>query len=221
MNQSDFAKFYDPINKLTCHFVPVNAATSHLVEPVRDMFINSMNNFGYVGFSREIDEVFHNRSTYIYVTESANVIMTGRITPRTHGTIVPFEMGLRDDGGSYKLNEEESVVDINTYTYVRGYYQKAMPMIAAGFGYYVKQCNTDKAYCLYDIENTKIKQAYLSIGFVLSERFPEPIYFPTFCRQVEDSLTPVRWRVMEWNHETIESQARAAMEQYEFIESSS
>ena len=181
------------------------------------MFIASMNNFGYVGFSHEIDNVFHKRSTYLYVTESNKVVMTGRVTVRPLGTIVPFEMGVREDGGSYRLDGKEPVVNINTYTYIRGYYEKAMPLLTAGFGHYSKSCNARRAYCLYDVTNEKIKRAYLSIGFVLSNRFPEPIHFPSFCRQIEGHLEPVRWRIMEWDYKTIESYAHTAEEHYHLV----
>jgi hypothetical protein len=214
---SDFAKLYAPADRLTCHYVPVDGTTNDLVEPVRDMFIASMKDFGYVGFSCEIDNVFHVRSTYVYITESKRVIMTCRVTPRPAGTIVPFEMGVREDGGSYRLDEEETVVDINTYTYVRGYYDRAMPLLAAGLGYYSRMCNARSAYCLYDVANEKIRLAYTSIGFVLSNRFPEPIHFPSFCKLIEGRLEPVRWRVMEWNYETIERQARSAVEHYVLV----
>lgn len=220
MPHSNFAKLYDPASGLTCLHVPVDGTTHGLVEPVREMFIESMNNFGYEGFSYDIDDVFHIRSTYVYITEANKVVMTCRVTSRPVGTIVPFEIGVREDGGSYLLGEEEPVVDINTYTYVRGYNKKdqAMTLLAAGLGYYSKVCNARSAYCLYDIANEKIKQAYLSIGFVLSNRFPEPIHFPTFCRRIEGRLVPVRWRIMEWDYETIERQARAAVEHYELID---
>jgi hypothetical protein len=59
-------------------------------------------------------------------------------------------MGLREDGGSYSLGDDEPVVDINTYTYVRGYYEQAMPLLVAGFGYCSKSFNARRAYCLYE-----------------------------------------------------------------------
>jgi hypothetical protein len=214
MFHADFAKLYDRTTGLTCHFVPVNDTTSDLVDAVRDMFIVSMNNFGYVGFSRKIDDVFHRRSTYVYITEAAKVVMICRVTDRPLGAIVPFELGVRKDGSSYHLAGEEQIVDINTYTYVRGY-KHAMPLMAAGLGLQAKACDARSAYCLYDIANENIKRAYQAIGFVLSNRFPEPIHFPTFCRQIGAHLEPVRWRVMEWNYETIKSYARTATECYQ------
>jgi hypothetical protein len=217
MYHSDFAKLYDRSTRLTCNFVRVGAETRKLVESVRDVFINSMNNFGYVGFSREIDDAFHNRSTYVYVTESTDIVMTCRITPRPLGTIVPFEMGIRDSGGSYLLNEDESVVDINTYTYVRGYYERAMPLLTSGLAYCTKEYEAKKAYCLYDVANQKINRAYTSIGFVNSKRFPELIHFPTFCRQVEGYLIPVRWQVMEWDRQIIEHYFHTALECFDLV----
>jgi hypothetical protein len=211
----DFAVLYDRINGLTYHQVPVNDTTKDLVESNREMFITSMNNFGYVGFSHEIDNIFHQRSTYAYIAESAKVVMTCRVTSRPPGEIIPLEMGLRENGGSYHLTDEERVVDINTYTYVRGHYELAMPLLAAGLGHYSKAKGAQRAYCLYDVANEKIKRAYFSIGFVLSNRFPEPIHFPTFCRQVNNHLEPVRWRVMEWDYKTIQEHAHTAVENYQ------
>jgi hypothetical protein len=217
MPHSDFAVLYDRRHGLTCCHVPVNNRTGELVESVRDMFITSMSNFGYVGFSREIDNIFHQRSTYVYITESDKVVMTCRVTARPPGEIVPLEMGVREDGGSYRLTSEEPVVDINTYTYVRGYYENALPLLTAGLGYYSKACGARRAYCLYDVANAKIKRTYFSIGFVLSQRFPEPIHFPTFCRQMDGRLEPVRWHVMEWDYETINRHAQTAVEDYQLV----
>lgn len=126
-------------------------------------------------------------------------------------------LGVREYGGSYSLAEDEALVDINTYTYVRGYYERAMPLLAAGLGYYSKLCNAERVYCLYDVTNEKIKQAYISVGFVPSGRFPELIYFPTFCRQMEGRLEPVRWQIMEWDNETINRHAHDAVERYELV----
>ena len=217
MHHSDFAVLYDRAHRLTCHQMAVNETTDELADRIRDMFIASMSNFGYVGFSRTIDHMFQTRSTYIYITESEKLIMTCRVTPRLLGTILPFEMGKREDGTSYHLDEAEPVVDLNTYTYVPGYYDKAMPLLAAGMGHYLKASNAKRGYCLHDVNNEKIKRAYLSVGFVLSRKCPEPIHFPTFCRQIDGKMEPVRWRLMEWPYETIEAHANRAKESYEFV----
>jgi hypothetical protein len=217
MDDLDFAVLQDITTDLICHFVPVNNATEHLVSPVRDMFIESMNNFGYVGFSREIDDIFHRNSTYIYISEAGNVVMTARVTTRPLGAIIPFEMGIRESGGSYNLHCKEHIVDINTFTYVRGYCESALPLMTAGLGCFTKACGAQRAYCLYDIANEKIKRIYNSIGFVQSEAFPEAVYFPTFYRARNGRLEPARWRVMEWSHETIERQAASGRRYRSFL----
>src|SRR6185503_15645083 len=115
------------------------------------------------------------------------------VTHRPPGTILPFEMGARRDGGSYRLDDGEPVVDINTYTNTRGY-KWALPLLAAGFGYYAKKCGAQTAYCLYDIERDYIKEKYEYIDFKLSKRFPEPISFSTFGLKTDKGLIPVYWR---------------------------
>jgi hypothetical protein len=105
-------------------------------------------------------------------------------------------------------------VDINTYTYVPGHYEIAMPLLVAGLGQFSKKWGATEAYCLYDVANERIKRAYLSVGFVLADRFPEPVHFPTFGRLVDGRLEPTRWRVMEWTADTIEDHARSAVERY-------
>ncbi|HEX2643941.1 MAG TPA: hypothetical protein VHU81_13190 [Thermoanaerobaculia bacterium] len=215
MRHSDFTVLLDPETGYLCHQTPVRAGADELVEPVRQMFVDSMESFGYVGFSHAIDETFHRRSTYNYVTApDGRVVMTCRITPREPGTIVPFEMGLREDGSSYRLDGDSRVVDINTYTYVPGHYEIAMPLLVAGLGQFAKEWGAAEAYCLYDMANDRIKRAYLSVRFVLSSRFPEPVHFPTFGRRVDCHLEPTRWRVMEWSADTIEAHAVSATERY-------
>lgn len=215
MHHSDFAVLYDPVTELTCHRVPVDGTTRGLVEPVRGLFVACMSNFGYVGFSYEIDDVFHRRSSYIYITDSAgNVIMTCRATRRDSGTVVPFETGLREDGRSYHLSDAPRVVEINTYTYVRGHYDHAMPLLVAGLGQHCKANAAEGAYFLYDVGNDRIRRSYLAVGFTLSERFPEPVHFNSFGRSIGGRLVPTRWRILEWSQETIEGHDRAARERY-------
>jgi hypothetical protein len=112
------------------------------------MYVARANEFGYVGFSYEIDDIFHLRSTYIYITEAEKVVMVCRATPRPTGTFLPFEMGIREDGDSYKLDENEKAADLASYTHVKGYYQKAFPLLAAGMGRYLKAYGAPTAYSL-------------------------------------------------------------------------
>ncbi len=41
------------------------------------------------------------------------------------------------------------------------------------------------------LDNQKSNETYHAIGFVPSQNFLEPIYFPTFERLVDDSRIPV------------------------------
>lgn len=210
-------KLHDKKTKLTCHVLQVSGDTEELAEELREMFITSMTNYGYTGFDHDIDNIFHYRSTYLYITdqESSNIVMVVRVTPRPTGTFLPFEMGLLEDGRSYKLTDAKAVADINTYTYVRGHYY-AMPLITAGFGYCANMLNAQEAYCLFDEENDSIRDKYLSIRFKLSEEFPDPIIFQTFRKKKGDSDEPVRWRIMKWDYPTIKHYANLAKEFYDF-----
>jgi hypothetical protein len=212
-----FFKLCNPQTDLTCNLIAVNRSTEALAEKLRDMFISSMTNYGYVGFSREIDNIFHYHSIYLYITDQRsedNIIMVGRVTPRLDGKIVPFEMGTLKDKSSYTIKSSEPIVDINTFTYVKGHYERAMPLITAGFGHCASMLNAKKAYCLFDVENDNIRDKYLSIKFTLSEEFPDPVEFESFRKTIGDSSKPVSWRVMEWSDETIKYYADLAKEFY-------
>lgn len=215
MHHSEFAEILDHSSGLTCHFASVSSATRPLVEQLREMYVARAKEFGYVGFSYEIDDIFHRRSTYIYITEADKVVMVCRATPRPPGMFLPFEMGLREDGGSYKLGENEKAADLASYTHVKGYYQKAFPLLAAGMGRYLKAYGAPTAYSLYDIAHEKVEQVHFLNGWVPSSRFPEPVYFPTFCQHTGAGLKPVLWRVTEWDWERIAYLDRSASERFQ------
>jgi len=218
MHESKYACLQDKEHGLTYYEVPVDGFTDELVEEIRNMFIARMKDFGYIGFSHDIDNEFHYRSNYVYVAnEMGAIVMTSRITNRPIGKIIPFEMGIMENGNSYSLESYENVIDINTYVHVKEYYEHSMPLLAAGFGRHLDNLGVEKAFCLYDVKNFIIKKAYISIGFIPSERFPEPIYFPTFCRRsrrTENGHKRVFWRIMEWDSTTIEHHSRIAKEKY-------
>jgi hypothetical protein len=214
MHHSELAEIFDPSNGLTCHFVSVSSATQPLVDQLREMYVARADEFGYVGFSYEVDDIFHLRSTYIYVTNGEKVVMVCRATPRPPGTFLPFEMGIREDGGSYKLGENEKAADLASYTHVKGYYQKAFPLLAAGMGRYLKAYGAPTAYSLYDLSHKKVEQIHLLNGWVPSSRFPEPVYFPTFCRHTDAGSKPVLWKITEWDSERITYLDRTASESF-------
>ena len=170
MHESKYACLQDKEHGLTYYEVPVDGSTDALVEEIRNMFIARMKDFGYIGFSHDIDNEFHYRSTYVYVAnEIGTIVMTSRITNRPIGKTIPFEMGIMENGNSYSLQSYENVIDINTYVHVKEYYEHSMPLLAAGFGRHLDNLGVEKAFCLYDVKNFIIKKAYISIGFIPSK----------------------------------------------------
>lgn len=218
MRYSDFAEIYDHAKGLACHFIPVSSATEAFVEQFRKMYIARASEIGYVGFSYEIDDIFHLRSTYICITEAEKAVMVCRVTPRPPGTILPFEMGVREDGGSYKLADNEKAADLAAYTHIKGHYQNAFPLLAAGMGRFLKAYDIPIAYSLYDIAHKKVEQVHLSNGWVPSSKFPAPVHFPTFCRQTDSGLEPVFWKITEWDYQRIAYLDHMATEHYQLAE---
>lgn len=215
MRFEDFPFIQDPATGFVCCRVSVRPETEVLTRALRAYYAERAAQFGYVGFSWEIDDIFHQRSIYIFVTDgSGNLIMTGRGTHRRQSDGLPFEIAIRADGGSYTLDPTRPVVDFNTYTYQRGFYETAMPLQIAGFGCYAKLLGAQRAYCLYDVKNDRILRAYSEYLWEPAPEFPDPIYFPTYGRMEEGHFVPTRWRVLEWTEETIERLDREARERF-------
>lgn len=210
MQLSDFVWLADREQKLELHLVPMVDETAQLCADIRGLFVQTMINYGYTGYDYGIDSPFHHNSVYFAITQpEQGIVMTGRIThPTAQG--LPFEMGLRPDGTSYRRTTAERVLDVNTYTYLPGHYQMAMPLLCGGFCRYLQLAGAHRSFCLYDLANQKIERAYHQIGFVPSHEFPEPIYFPTFERLVDTSRVPVYWKIMEWPPESVAHHAGRA-----------
>ena len=101
----DFPFILDSKNGLMCCCVPVTPETEELTRPLRTYYAERAAQFGYVGFSWEIDDIFHRRSVYFVITDGpGNLVMMGRGTHRRPGEELPFEMAVREDGSSYVLN---------------------------------------------------------------------------------------------------------------------
>ncbi|HSG38059.1 MAG TPA: hypothetical protein VLE27_00355 [Thermoanaerobaculia bacterium] len=146
MRFEDFAFIYDKSNGLVCCCVPVAPATEELTRAVRSFYAERVTQFGYTGFSWEIDDIFHQRSVYLTVTDgSGNLVMHCRGTHRPPGEVLPFEMASREDGSSYALDPEIPVMDFNTYTYQPGTYEAAMPLQIVSLGHYAKLQGARKA----------------------------------------------------------------------------
>lgn len=215
MRFEDFPFLLDPKNELVCCCVPVTPETEELTRMLRTHYAERAAQFGYVGFSWEIDEIFHRRSVYFVITNgSGNLVMMGRGTHRQPDGGLPFEMALREDGSSYVLKADVLVMDFNTYTYQAGAYDTAMPLEIASWACYTKLQNARKAYGLYDVKNSRILRAYTEFYWELSPEFPDPIHFPTYGRIENGLFTPTRWGVLEWTEETIERLDRDARQRY-------
>jgi len=211
----DFAFVSDPETGLVCCRVPAEPATEETTREIRAYYAERVTQFGYAGFSWEIDDFFHRRSAYIFVVDAAGeLVMTCRGTYRRPGEVLPFEMAMREDGTSYALDPGRPVVDFNTYTYRPGSYDTAMPLLVAGLGRDAKLQGACRAYCLYDVKNDRIRRAYTAFGWELAAEFPDPIHFPTYGRMEDGRFEPARWRVFEWTEETIERHDRTARERY-------
>jgi hypothetical protein len=107
-------------------------------EIIRSFYAELVTQFGYTGFSWEIDDIFHRRSIYLVISDGAgNLVMNCRGTHRRPGEILPFEMALRDNGPSYALDPDRPVMDFNTYTYrsaVRVWYSSQAALSEGGAG---------------------------------------------------------------------------------------
>jgi|GEM_PF-2720042 len=218
MRFEDYAFINDPKNGLVCSCVPVNPDTEELTRSVRSFYEERVTQFGYTGFSWEIDEVFHQRSVYLVVSDGAgNLVMTCRGTHRRPGEILPLEMALREDGSSYVLDPDRPVMDFNTFTYQPGAYEIAMPLQIIGLGHYAKLQAARRAYCLYDIKNDRIRRAYTAFGWEHAPEFPDPIHFSTYGRIENGRFEPARWRVFEWTEETIDRHEREAQENFVLV----
>ena len=215
MRFEDFAFVVDPESGLMCCRVPVGSQTRELTESVRAFYSDRVAQFGYMGFSWEIDDLFHERSVYLSVVDgSGDLVMNCRGTPRRPGEALPFEMALRDGGPSYALDPERPVMDFNTFTYKPGFYEQAMPLQIAGLGRYARLQGARRAYCLYDVKNDRIRRAYTAYGWEHAPEFPDPVHFPTYGRMEDGLFEPARWRILEWTEETIDRHDRTARERF-------
>ena len=215
MRFEDFPFILDSKNGLMCCCVPVIPETEELTRSLRTYYAERVAQFGYVGFSWEIDDVFHRRSVYFVTTDgSGSLVMMARGTHRRPGEELPFEMAVREGGSSYVLDPEHPVMDFNTYTYRPGAYETAMPLEIASWACYANLQEARRAYGLYDMKNDRVLRAYREFAWEHAPEFPDPVHFPTYGRMEDGRFTPTRWGVLEWTKETIERLDREGRENF-------
>ena len=219
MRFEDFPFILDSKNGLVCCCVPVTPETEELTRSLRMYYAERAAQFGYVGFSWKIDDIFHGRSVYFVITDrSGNLVMMGRGTHRRPGEELPFEMAVREDGSSYVVDHpEHPVMDFNTYTYRPGAYETAMPLEIASWACYAKLQEARRAYGLYDVKNDRVLRAYREFAGEHAPAFPDPIHFPTYGRMEDGRFTPTRWGILEWTEETIERLDREGRERFAVV----
>jgi hypothetical protein len=143
---------------------------------------------------------------YFYVEYKGETVLSSRVNDRKQSTRFPFEMGQKQDGSQYKLVDDISSVDINTYSLILRHRKRAMPLLKAMVGRYVENIGGERAFCLVDVDNKVIQRIYQEVGFVFSQKYSESIFFPTFI--YSKSKLPVEWKIMEWDKQVITNHSK-------------
>ncbi len=186
---------------------------------------------GYKGFSIKIDDKFDQDSQYFFTRNNKGIIVaTSRVTERTPEGILPFEMGYKPDGSQYRIDDNvvssKRLGDINSFGASWQYVippgrpmwfemalaalsinkRKRFPGFAILFsslGAHVKSRGIEKVYCLLDEKNPQIAQVYTSAGFKPSAEFDEPIHFNDYGKEINGTIKPTQWHIMEMDSDTI------------------
>jgi len=181
--------------------MPVNEETNLWAKQVRELHKTRLTQAGYEGFRDSIDDEYHAVGVYFFVRKDQSIVLTSRVNTRNSSYRFPFEMGERPDGKSYIYQDASPSVDINTYSLIPKYRKKAMPLLLASIGKYIKNLQAKRAFCLVDRENKAVQRIYQEAKFFYSPTFNESIAFPSFLRTVDQ--LPVQWRIMEWDEAII------------------
>jgi hypothetical protein len=187
----------DKKHSYTCYQVAITPENQGKTEKARQLVAEALTRYGYEGWSDEIDHSYDRTSFYFIVEDKAGeIVATTRLINRVPGMVVPLEVGDRPDGAHYSLEHEtKKIADINSFFYKRGEARALIPLFSA-LARYGALTGVDRAYCMLDINNEKIKQMYLRAGFRFSPRYTEPISFPTFGKTTPDGFVPTPWTIM-------------------------
>lgn len=195
---------YDGKHGLNCSQLPIDGNNREKIESAREKVASAMTNFGYRGFSKEIDRGYDPNSSYFIVeNKKAEILAAARMSYKTDERNIPLEDGIREDGSNYVLEGEEWLSgEINSFFYQRREGREicnaSLALLFATLGRYAWRMGFNHVYCLTDSNNKKTSSLYLHAGFKYSPRFEQTIYFPTFGRAGDDNeLKPTKWAVME------------------------
>ena len=98
------------------------------------------------------------------------------------------------DGGSYRLETEDKVADANSFVFTN---PAALPLLFAAIARFAVRRGIATGLLLADNDSARFKKIYLGGGYKYSEKYAEPIYFPTFGKTVEGRFQPTYWSIME------------------------
>ncbi len=209
-------RMLDVKNGYACTKHSVGRATEK-VEKARALVAGALRDYGYVGWSNEIDRQYDKASWVFVVEKEGEISATCRMTMSNSHNRIPFENGIRPDGTSYNLQGSgQKIADINSFYYAKGH-SKALFLLFAVMARFGALVGVQKAFCMLDKENPRIKAIYLRAGFRFSETFNKPIYFPTFGKIVAGRFDPTRWAIMEMNVPYILLHAANAIFRYDML----
>ena len=193
-------KLVDKKNGYTCYQLTINEVNRDKVEQARALVAKSEVNFGYEGWSDEIDRGYDYHAFYFIVEDrEGQIVATSRLVRRIAGGRAPLEDGLKADGTQYSLEGDKlSIIDINSFYNKKGQVKALFPLFAA-MGRYAWLTGAQKAFCMLDEKNKYIVNLYTRAKFRFSDRFSEKIYYPTFGKEEDGKFQPTFWKIMEMN----------------------
>lgn len=199
----------DTKHGLICSQMPVTAPNGEKIERARQRVVAASKDYGYEGFSEEIDRSYDPNSVYFIVeNRHGEVVAAARMSRKTADNRMPLEDGLKLDGSRYCLpGKEERVGEINSFFYKRrqagGTRRAVLELLFAALGRYSWLMGFEHVYCLADADHQKTQDLYLKAGFKFSQQFAERIYFPEFGRSKNNAIEPTQWTVMEMSRTMI------------------
>jgi len=187
----------DRKNGYICYQLPINDQTMAEIEGARSFVSASLGNYGYVGWSDEIDRSHDQFSTYFIVKNvKGDIVATARITHKTNNNKLPIELGQLVGGSQYSFDEEKGeVIEINSFAYRKGS-RRALLSLFPILGRYASLKGVNRIFCLLDESNERTSALYSAVGFKQLPQYGEKIHFPGYGCEVEGVLHPTCWTIL-------------------------